>query len=124
MLDGLKLKIDRAEFDAGLYRLLAKRLDPDPAKRGTAAELKRDFEKFARIRKTPATLDPPGKRRARVALPFTQELVEPAQGEHPLLKAARLCGELERDEEEGPARAASRARAPAGADAPPVRRPA
>ncbi len=90
-----KLNMDRAEFDLALYRFLAKRLHPDPKERGTAAAMKRDFERLCRIRSaqgsdTEHRLATGG---SRVFLPFTQELVRVAPtGEHPLLRAARLAG--------------------------------
>ncbi|RMG11633.1 MAG: FHA domain-containing protein [Planctomycetota bacterium] len=92
---------DRAAFDQALYKFLSRRLDPDPEARGTAKDMKRDFERLARIRSVrgqgPEAL---ASGASRVFLPFQQELVVVgASGEHPLLRAARLYG-LEGGEEE------------------------
>ena len=117
--------VDRAEFDLALYRFLARRVSPDPAQRGTALEMKREFERICRIKSarggdSQAKLAAGG---ARVFLPFTQELVVVAPGaEHPLLRAARAHRDAERDEGaasgEGPPSAQAEAppevRAPSG----------
>jgi serine/threonine protein kinase/pSer/pThr/pTyr-binding forkhead associated (FHA) protein len=84
---------DRAAFDQGLFNFLIKRFDPDPAQRGTAKDMKRDFERLCMIR--PARGDGSGVHagRSTVYLPFQQELITVGRGsEHPLLKAARLTG--------------------------------
>ncbi len=97
---------DRQAFELGLFRFLAPRLDRDPAKRGTAADMKREFERLCRIRaKQVAADDTPVRKGApRVFLPFTQELVAVGGvGEHPLLGSARAYGlmeELDRREHE------------------------
>ena len=85
---------NRAAFDLALYRFLQKRLDPDPDSRGTASEMKRDFERLCKIRSSRgqgAEMLTAGA--SRVFLPFQQELVKVASGgDHPLLRAARLFG--------------------------------
>jgi serine/threonine protein kinase len=88
---------DRAVFDVALHRFLKQRLLPDPARRGTAAEMKREFAKVAAIRAGQADEGVTGSAARRVHLPFTQELVRVGSGgEHPLLTAARLyCPSLE-----------------------------
>ncbi len=91
---------DRAAFDMAFYRFLARRLDADPDKRGTAAEMKQEFERLARIER--ASAKETGKldvrEGSRVALPFTQGLVEVAsRTDHPLLRAARLYGQADDD---------------------------
>lgn len=83
---------ERAAFDESLYRFMAKRLDPDPELRGTAAEMKREFEKLCKIRSRRGH-DERGVGGSRVFLPFQQELVVVGGGrEHPLMRAARLYG--------------------------------
>jgi pSer/pThr/pTyr-binding forkhead associated (FHA) protein len=84
---------DREAFDLALYKFLLKRLDPDPEVRGSARDMKRDFERLAKIRSSRS----PGSEMlaagaARVFLPFQAELVEVGTGEHPLMRAARACG--------------------------------
>lgn len=93
---------DRASFDTAFNRFLLKRLDPDPDKRGTAAEMKRDFERVMRIRSS-RDFGEAQRGASRVFLPFQQELVQVGKsGEHPLLRAARLYGlEAKRDQESG-----------------------
>ena len=84
---------DRPSFDTAFLKFLQRRLDPDPTQRGTAADMKREFEKICHIRSArggPAE----GLGRSRVHLPFQQELVRVGGGvkEHPLLQAAHLLG--------------------------------
>lgn len=62
---------DREAFDWGFSRFLERRLHPDPGRRGTAADMKRDFARLMRIRAQRRS--GPGAR--SVALPFVQELV-------------------------------------------------
>ncbi len=83
---------DRAVFDVALHRFLKQRLSPDPARRGTAAEMKKELAKVAAIRTVQADGEGvTGSAARRVHLPFTQELVRVGSGgEHPLLTAARL----------------------------------
>lgn len=92
---------DRAAFDMGLHRLLAPRLDPDPAARGTAAEMKREFEKLMRISSARGD-ESAMRKKGRVYLPFEQGLVRVGAGEHPLFKAARLYGLADREHEPEP----------------------
>lgn len=84
---------DRAAWDIAFHRFLAARLSPDPQKRGTVAQMKRDFEQLMCIKSARGDGQDLGDRAARVSLPFTQELVKVGSGgEHPLLRAARACG--------------------------------
>jgi serine/threonine protein kinase/pSer/pThr/pTyr-binding forkhead associated (FHA) protein len=85
---------DRASFDLALYRFLAQRLHPDPAERGSASDMKRDFEKLCQIKsKRTDGGEPLGRKGSQVFLPFEQDLVRVGgRGEHPLYRAARLCG--------------------------------
>lgn len=95
---------DRHSFDQAFHRFLAQRLHPDPAQRGTAADMKRDFERLACIRQLRDEAPPQSGARAGasgtasttrpVFLPFAQELVVVGEkgGEHPLLRAARSFG--------------------------------
>jgi len=85
---------DRAAFDLAFYRFLAQRLDPDPATRGTASQMKKEFERLCHIRTRRSGGGPgPGRGAAKVFLPFAQELVTVGgRGEHPLMRAARLYG--------------------------------
>jgi serine/threonine protein kinase len=87
---GLRFKDDKAAFDLALYRFLLPRLDPDPEKRGSVAEMTRDFVKLAKIDDRRESSGP-GKK--TVFLPFTQGVVEVSEAaEHPLLGAARAYG--------------------------------
>jgi serine/threonine protein kinase len=88
------LSSDRAAWDIAFHRFLTARLVADPARRGTVAQMKRDFEQLMKIRSARADGQEVGdKVGSRVFLPFTQELVKVGSaGEHPLLRAARACG--------------------------------
>ncbi|MCO5169140.1 MAG: FHA domain-containing protein [Planctomycetes bacterium] len=85
---------DRAAWDLAFHRFLLARMAPDPQRRGTVGQMKRDFEQLMCVKSARGDAQDMGERGAsRVFLPFTQELVKVGSGgEHPLLRAARACG--------------------------------
>ncbi|MEZ6184499.1 MAG: protein kinase [Planctomycetota bacterium] len=102
----------RQDFDQSIEAFLLQRLAPDPDDRGTALDMKLEFERLARISQNRGASSYNTTRRgSKIYLPFAQGLVEVGgRHEHPLLRAAETL------REEHAAAAAPEPEAPAPAE--------